>query len=277
MLSWPKKVLMVRPNGYRVEYAINPYMRDASGALQKVDPLKAQAQWDALGAQFRALGLSVEILEGNPQYPDMVFCANQTLPYLSDRPSVLLSRMHSPQRQGEVQHFAQWAERSGLPITAVTDFEFEGAGDAIWNYPMGELYAGFGWRSDERAYAQVQKCTGAKIHLLKLVSEDFYHLDTCFAVLNATTAAYVPEAFDEAGRETLRHGFKTLIAIDFSEANRHFAGNCVSVDGLHVILQSGAEKFCRQLRSSGFTPVEVETGEFMKAGGSVFCMKQFLF
>jgi N-dimethylarginine dimethylaminohydrolase len=279
MHSWPKSVLMVKPNGYRVEYAINPYMRDSNGQLHKVDEPKALQQWHALAQTLQKLGLRLDILEGDPQFPDMVFCANQTLPYwdTNGQASILLSRMHSKMRQGEVRHFSQWAEQRGFPCNTMTDFAFEGAGDAIWNYATREIYAGYGWRSERHAYAQIAKLCSAKIHLLELVSENFYHLDTCFAVLNATTAAYVPEAFSPAARELLQQKFRTLITINHHEAITTFAGNCVSVDGHHVILQAGSPQFCQNLTAQGFTPIEVNTSEFIKAGGSAFCMKQFLF
>jgi N-dimethylarginine dimethylaminohydrolase len=277
--KWPQKILMVRPNGFRVEYAINPYMRDAEGRLQQVDTAKANAQWENLLTTFERLGMQVEILEGDPKFPDMVFCANQTLPYpgADGRLRIVLGRMQSANRQGETAHFHAWAARRAVASVEITDYDFEGCGDAIWNYETRELIGGYGFRSDHRAYAQLEKLTGLKFHLVRLISDGFYHLDTCFTVLNATTAAYVPEAFDRESADVLRSVFRDLIRIDEHEARMRFAGNALCVDGRHVVLQAGAEQFKDDLVRRGFVPVEVETSEFMKSGGSVFCMKQVLF
>jgi len=40
-----------------------------------------------------------------------------------------------------------------------------------------------------------------------------------------------------------------------------------------VLLQRGCERTSAALRAAGFTVRELETSEFLKSGGSVFCMK----
>lgn len=275
---FPKRVLMVRPNGFRVDYAINPYMLDASGTLQSVDEGKAHVQWNQIKQAFIELGMSVEVIEGDPHFPDMVFCANQTLPFWQseDNVALILSRMHATQRKGEVRHFEQWARELGISTVEMTDFDFEGAGDGIWNYETRELFAGFGFRTDENAYDLIAQIINRPIHKLRLVSENFYHLDTCFAVLRDDTAAYVPQAFDDSSRQKLKMLFTHLIPIDIDEAIQNFAGNCVCPDGRHILLQPGSTKFVSLIKQAGFIPIELETSEFLKAGGSIFCMKQLL-
>lgn len=277
--TWPRRVLMVRPNGYRVSYAINPHMLDSKGQLHSVDTERAMAQWENLAQTFAKLGLEVEVIEGHADFPDMVFCANQTLPVLDENQNMqfVLSCMHSPQRKGEVRFFREWAKARKIKCLPITECAFEGAGDAIWNYETREIYAGHGFRTQAKAYDVLAELFPLKTHRLELVDPHFYHLDTCFAVLNKNTAAYVPSAFSASSRSLLTRQFSNLIEIDLEEAKKNFAGNCVSVDGKHVVLQKGATKFVEKLKSHGFNPIEVETDEFIKAGGSVFCMKQMLF
>src|SRR4051812_35485798 len=104
---WPRTILMVTPKGYRIEYAINPHMADSAGRLHRVDEARALEQWRNIQNTYQRLGLDVEILEGDPAQPDMVFCANQTFPFINEdgERSILLGRMSSEQRQGEVKHF----------------------------------------------------------------------------------------------------------------------------------------------------------------------------
>jgi N-dimethylarginine dimethylaminohydrolase len=271
-------MLMVRPNGFRVDYAINPYMLDENGQLKKVDQELAMRQWENLKRTFESLGQTVDVIEGDPEFPDMVFSANQTLPYFDreGRQRLLLSRMHAEQRRGEVVHFRRWAETQKIPYTVVDGVDFEGAGDAIWNYETGELLAGVGPRSSLEGYQFLQTLTDVKLHVLRTVSQDFYHTDTSLAVLDAESVAYVPEAFAAESVATLKRVFRRHLVIDREEAKHYFAGNCVSVDGKHVVLHQGATKFLKLLRQNGFTPVEVDVSEFLKSGGAVFCMKQRL-
>jgi len=275
-MPWPKKVLLVKPVGFRVEYAINPYMLDENGNLQQVDSGRAGEQWKKVTETFARLGLSVATFDGLEQFPDMVFCANQTLPILdaAGTQHFVLSRMKSNQRKGEVPYFKRWAEENGYQTFPMTDFDFEGGGDAIWNYETGELFGGYGFRSDVRAYDVLEKEFGVRVHRLELVREEFYHMDTCLAVIDAGVVAVVASAFASESLRLIRSKFKTVIEIDPDEARQHFAGNCVSVDGKHVMLQKGAAKLAADLRRLGFEPVEADVSEFIKAGGGPFCIKQ---
>src|SRR5690606_13610255 len=138
---WPQNALMVKPVGFRVDYAINPHMLNAKGELNAVNEELALKQWQMLLSKFRELGINVDIIEGDPKCPDMVFCANQTLPYFSKdkRKSILLSNMHSDFRKPEVKYFKEWADKNNFETHTITDFSFEGCGDAIWNYETGRL------------------------------------------------------------------------------------------------------------------------------------------
>jgi N-dimethylarginine dimethylaminohydrolase len=277
--AWPKRVLMVSPDYFRVDYAINPYMRDSEANLQSIDSARAKQQWQNLKQTFTDLGLSVEVLPGQPDFPDMVFCANTCLPFLDhfEKMHLVLSRIPNEQRRGEVDFMRAWAQENRIKNYTVTDFDFDGGGDAIWNFEKRELWGGYGFRSDRRAYDQIDKICPWKIQRVKLVDPRFYHLDTAFACLRADTVAYVPEAFDEPSRQLIESRFPNRLIIDVHEAQNHFAANCVSVDGRHVVLQKGFTRFVDQLRQSGFIPVETDVSEFLKSGGATFCMKQILF
>jgi len=56
----------------------------------------------------------------------------------------------------------------------------------------------------------------------------------------------------------------------------HFACNACSIAGT-VIIEQSAVRTIQELRDRGFTVVPVDTSEFLKSGGSVYCMKQYLF
>ncbi|NDB82577.1 MAG: amidinotransferase, partial [Alphaproteobacteria bacterium] len=48
-------------------------------------------------------------------------------------------------------------------------------------------------------------------------------------------------------------------------------------DQKHVIIQKGCQKTLQLLKDHDFVPLEVDTSEFIKSGGSVFCMKLMFF
>ena len=60
------------------------------------------------------------------------------------------------------------------------------------------------------------------------------------------------------------------------EAEKYFSLNAHAFDAhgtKTAILQKGSAITVDVLKQEGYNVVEIETGEFMKSGGSVFCMK----
>lgn len=271
-----KKVIMVSPEFFDIEYAINPYMTNQDGGLQKIDSAAAQSQWNDLKGTYSKLGYAIEVIPGVKGLPDMVFSANQSFPfwdYKKDKPSVIMSNMRSQFRKNEVSYFENYYSNNNYNIYHLEKNAFEGNGDALIRPGRKQIFGGYGFRTDKSVYSEIQKITGYEVFLLELKNEYFYHLDTCFSFLSENTIAIVPEAFTDEGLRLLRNEFSSIIKIDIEEAKNNFAGNCHCPDGKNVILHKGSEKFKKDLKEKGFHVLEVNTSEFMKSGGSVFCMK----
>ena len=272
----PSRVLMTTPDYFRVEYVINPHME---GHIGTVDPHRARVQWDALRETYERLDFTVSTVPGVEGLPDMVFCANQTLPYVTPggTKGAVLSRMFAPQRRDEVPYFARFFESEGYKVDEVdataAGESFEGMGDALWHPGRFLLWGGYGFRTDRAVYDHLEEQYGFPIIPLSLTDPDFYHLDTCLAALSESTALIYPRAFDDAGLEALHSHFSRIIEAPEEEARRLFACNAHSPDGRHVIIQRGCRETNQRLRAAGFEPVEVDTDEYLKSGGSVFCMK----
>jgi len=277
-----RKVLMVSPQHFRIAYAINPYMRGPGGQLKTVDRARALEQWEVLKATYEKLGFPVEVLPGAPDLPDMVFAANQSFTFwdtVSQTPRVLLSHMASDFREPEVSFFKDWFQQHDYRVEALptTAGMFEGNGDALLHPGRNWVWGASGPRSAPSAYQEISTRYGLSVVRLVLRSPDFYHLDTCFSLLSPNTVAVQRDAFDQENRRMIHEAFENVIEIDRDENLSCFSGNCHSPDGQHVILQKGTKKFVRDLEKKGFTPIEVDTSEFIKAGGSVFCLKMMLF
>lgn len=275
----PKRVLMCSPNHFAVEYAINPFMKDEKGELNVVNVDRAIAQWNSLKSGYEAIGIAVDVLPGAPGLPDMVFAANQSFPFrkVGGEKSVVLSRMRSQFRRGEVPFFRDWYERQGYRVREVPENTFfEGNGDALVQYPWNLVWGGYGHRSSLEAYNTLLEL-GLHVVPLELNREHHYHLDLCLSIINETTAVVFPEAFSAQDYRMLQVAFPNLIEVDAEENLRYACCNCHSPDGQHVFTHAGAEQFRKKLTAKGLTPIEVDTSEFLKSGGSVFCMKMMVF
>lgn len=275
----PQTVLMCPATYFDVIDCKNPFM---GAGINRVDRHLAGYEWEKLRAVFASLGRNCRTIEPAPDLEDMVFTANQVLPFLDSdgEPAVVLSNMKHASRSREVPFFQDWFYNNDYRIYLVSSTAgavpcFEGQGDAIWHPETNLLWGGYGFRTEAVAYEQVSRIVSAPVLRLKLKDPRFYHLDTAFAALDRDHVMIYPEAFEEGGLHLIRHYFKNVIEVSASDAE-NFACNSVCIDR-NVILQRGSQAVCQALVDFGFKPVEVETGEFMKSGGSVFCLKMMVY
>lgn len=277
----PSRVLMVSPKFFDIKYSINPHMRTVNGELHKVNKTLAENQWDALVDYYRGLGVEVDVLPGASELPDMVFAANHGMVWQFNddcKPNVLMSRMRSKFRQPEIPLFEAWYQKNGYTIRHLNgDVSFEGNGDALISPAHGIVFGGYGPRTDEWVYDEMAERFKLPVVRLELVSEEFYHLDTCLSILNGSTAVLYPEAIARAGREMIYSLFENVIEVNRAEATRYFSCNSHSPDGKHLVTHVGDSAFIRKAEELGFKCTEVDTSEFIKAGGSVFCMKMMVY
>lgn len=281
IVRFDSAVLMVRPDHFGVHYAINPHMRDASGALQRVDLPKAKAQWDLLRKAYEGLGYPVFALEGVPKAPDMVFAANQSLPFMDESGSarVLLSRMRHQERSVEVPAIASFYRSRGYEVIGdggPSGPFLEGQGDVLWHPGRGLLLGGYGFRTDRASLDLVASTLGLDVLAFELCQPGHYHLDTALLPLNAETALCVTSAFKPEGLALLRMVFRNLHEVPPEEATAALAANGHCPDGRNVLLEARAPRTAKLVRSLGFEVHLLETSEFRKSGGSIFCMKMML-
>ncbi len=276
-LPRPGRVLLASPDHYDVRYVINPHME---GNVGEVDTALAAEQWRALRTAYETLGLTVNTIEGVEDLPDMVFTANQTLPFYDPdggARGVVPARMRPPERRDEVAHVEKFFRALGYDVRrlrATPEVTFEGAGDALWHPGRYLLWGGYGFRTDPGAYRLLADLLGARVVLVELRDPDFYHLDTCLAALDETTALVYPGALAPEGRALVARLFDRVVEAPEDEARHGLACNAHCPDGQHVLLPAGCPGTAERLREAGFLPVEIEVSEFVKAGGAVACMKQ---
>ncbi|MHB8482266.1 MAG: dimethylarginine dimethylaminohydrolase family protein [Nitrospiria bacterium] len=260
----PKKtLLMCPPDYYRIEYEINPWM----SLKNQADREKARHQWDSL---YRVLTetfkFKVELMEPQSHLPDLVFTANGGL--VVGR-QVALSNFKYPERQRERDHFKEWFLHHQYEIISIpSHISFEGEGDALW---MGKiLFAGYPFRTDISSHIFLSNTLQCEVISLELIDPRYYHLDTCFCPLNASTALFVPEAFSSASRKILSSTVGTLIPLQPEEAGR-FASNAIVFEN-KIVSQSGTVSTRKRLQAEGFEIYPLDLSEFIKAGGNAKCL-----
>jgi N-dimethylarginine dimethylaminohydrolase len=250
---------MTPPTFFAVEYAINPWM-DVS---TPVDVHVAHTQWKHLYQTYLRLGHSVDLIEPVPGLPDMVYAANGG--FIANGIAVV-ARFRFAERAGESKAYAGWMSSVGYR-PASTRHVNEGQGDLLL---IGEtVLAGYGFRTDLRAHAEIAAALRMPVISLELVDPRFYHLDTALAVLDDHRIAFYPPAFSAAAQAQLHALFPDAIVVGSADA--FVLGLNVVSDGLHVVHPAAATGFATQLREAGFEPVGVDLSELLKGGGSVKC------
>ncbi|HEY5647912.1 MAG TPA: arginine deiminase-related protein [Nitrospiria bacterium] len=257
------KFLMCPPEYYQIEYEINAWM----DKNRQADAERARDQWHELYETLTArLGAEVELMSPVKGLPDLVFTANAGL--VAGR-EFMLSRFRYPERQREAPVFESWFKERGYQIHSISgETCFEGEGDAL---TLGEtLFAGYQKRSDIQSHTWISGILKKRVLSLALIDPYFYHLDTCFFPLDAQTAFYFPDAFDDYGRRVIADAVPEAVPVSKEDAMR-FGCNAVVV-GRNIVLQKGCTGMTRVIEEKGFTVHELDLSEFHKAGGSAKCL-----
>lgn len=266
LTSVPVTFLMCPPKLYDVNYVINPWM---AGNVHHSSRKVAAEQWQHLYNAVTKVA-EVVLVEPQPGSPDMVFTANAGL---EREGVVVLSSFFHAERQGEEQHFRHWFDEAGYTVLNMPrETPFEGEGDALFAVDGSRLWAGYGLRTLQSSHRYLSNAWKVEVIPLHLIDPRFYHLDTCFAPLEDGSVMYYPPAFDEASIERIEAYYAADKRIIVSETDAlRFACNVISVDRT-VILNKISRELSKQLESRGFRVVQIELGEFLKAGGAAKCL-----
>lgn len=273
----PKTMLMCEPLFFDVVDVKNPHME---GKIGTVDSTLARSQWNAVRDAFIAAGAEVQLIDPVADCEDMVFCANQTLVGFDadGKKLCVLSQMKHESRQREVAAFAKWfAAHSYRVENLPVKVGFEGSGDAIWHPGRGLLWGGSGFRTEPEVYPYISEFFGVPVIRLPLKSERFYHLDTCFCAIDEKTVLINPKSFTKEGLELIHAVFENVLDCHEKEANEGMACNASAVAGRSILIQEGNPNCVSTLTKLGYRVIELDTSEYLKSGGSVFCMKMYVF
>jgi lysine-ketoglutarate reductase/saccharopine dehydrogenase-like protein (TIGR00300 family) len=261
-----RKILMCPADYFAVDYVINPWMK---GNKNLVDRNLAINQWNFLYQEL-SQEVDIKLLQAHPILPDLVFTANGGLS-IADK--TILSRFRMKERKGEEPIFKKCFESMNHQVHDFgSRLSFEGEGDALLHTTKPWLWVGYGVRS----CLQIQKNLLAEFEIdvipLRLIDPRFYHLDTCFAVLEYGEILYFPKAFDSSSLERIKERVTSdkLIAVNEQDAC-DFTCNLFSVNG-KIFCNSITSSLKNKLNKIGYEIVLCPVSEFMKAGGAVKCL-----
>jgi len=252
-------VLMCRPEHFTVSYRINPWMHPED----PTDTSLALKQWTVLYDTYVDLGFRVHLIDSLPGLPDMVYAANGG--FVLDG-IAYGAKFHYPERQPEGPAYMDWFRSQGLDVRE-PEATNEGEGDFLL---VGDtILAASGFRSDTSSHQEIADIYGRDVVSLQLVNPSYYHLDTALAVIDPTTIAYLPSAFDEASLSILRERYPD--AIIATEEDAAFLGLNSFSDGHNVVIAERATTFAKDLAERGYNPIGVDLSELLLGGGGVKC------
>lgn len=266
---------MCPPTFFDVREPKNPHMGRA------IDRVLAQHQWEGLRRALTDSGLKVELIDPVKDLDDMVFTANPV--FVGEGAEIgkfiVPSRMRYASRQKEVAHYVQWFRERGYRVIEVdlSGEYLEGHGDLIWHPDHSRVWAAYGFRSTRGGvlrFAAAMNKLDFPVTPLELVDEYCYHLDTCFCPLNQSAVLIYPEALSATSVDAIRNSFDRVHQLSHEEALQ-FMGNGIVANG-RFITPRLTDNLCKILTEENLVPVVVDTSEFEKSGGSVFCMKTFV-
>jgi N-dimethylarginine dimethylaminohydrolase len=272
-----QRVLLCPPTYFDVVDQKNPYMNQKL----PVDREKARRQWQALRSGLEQAGCQVETIDPVAGLEDMVFAANQVFVGFHDGLGkfIVPSQMVHGSRQREVPFYVEWYRKRGFKVVEVhlgTD-HLEGHGDLLWHPDWSRIYAGYGFRSTRagvQKFGEAMSELGIPVVPLHLVDRHCYHLDTCFCPLNNDAVLIYPGAYASESLATVRGFWKRIHELTADEAHK-FMGNGIVANGRYLTpyVTPHLEAILSQ---EGLAPLIIDTSEFEKSGGSLFCMKAFL-
>ncbi len=260
------RILMCPPTNFAVTYDINPWMTRNVGKLTP----DAQRQWERLVETLQCAGdVRIELVEPQPNMPDLVFTANAAL---VSNGLAIVSSFRYPERRREQNTYRAVLARLGFATTFLQQTFFEGAGDALFDRTRPILYAAYGWRTERAAVSQISETLGVRALPLLLVDDRFYHLDTCLCPLASGHVMVFMDAFSPHAQRLLRRAIEPEYLIEVSiEDAAAFACNAVEV-GDAIVMHSATHGLRDRLNAAGYRVFATDLSEFHKAGGSSKCL-----
>lgn len=260
-------IILCPPKFYKVSYKINPWMTKFEDKIPS-----AWDEWNDLKLTIEKTGANVDLIEPKEECPDMVFLDCGVI--INNGEEFVLSNFKFSERKLETKYFEEYFSKK-FKIRYVKH-NFEGHGDSLWvNEKL--LLMGYGIRTSLEAVKEIETMIidkTVKVQPLKLIDENFYHLDTCLCPLNKGKLVIIyPKAFDNSSLEWIYGNFENIIEATEEEAKDFICNMLVINDTIIMPRQkSNNTRSVLKLKEYGFKINMVTMSSFMKAGGACKCL-----
>ena len=272
-LRWGRHYVMVRPDHFRVDYVINPFMDPGD----QPDHARAMEQWEHLVGTIESLGGRVDALAQRADAPDMVYAMNLGLALVrpttdgAGRPHAVMSHMRYAERRMETTSAQPFFADLGFTTSYVgregVGAHFE-AGDA---FAFGDaLVVGYGPRTEELGLKHLATDLDIRVRGFRITHPGMYHMDLAFNPLDDRRAMVCPAAFDEASAAALLALVPEPLVLTEEEALT-FCANSIVI-GRTILMPACPDRVRARLEEWGFGIVLLDLSEFHKGGGSIRCL-----
>ncbi len=271
-----RAVLLRRPGA-----EIDHLPEDLSSVLfmERMDPVKAREQHDAMADLYRANGVQVHYIEKMQEHePNGMFVRDLVA---MTPEGAIVARPGTQVRRGEARYAAEALARLGVPIvhTVSGSGTFECA-DLMWvNRDLA--FVGHSRRSNieggRQVRAELERMGVGEVITLQVPWSEA-HFDGLMAILDRKLAIVYSTQVPYAAVEALhRHGFRILEVTSEREVREGMAINLVVLEPGRVILPEGDNKESVELmQKAGVEVVRIKNEELRKGAGSIHCMTAFL-
>ena len=281
----------ISPEQFTVKYHINPWMASVLEKHKGVDIYKAIHQYQAFIALLQTVAtvnvIPVKALDPHATLPDIIYAADAAvfLPNLRE-PTAIMARMSRSHRRPEGRAWSSYF--NSLPIRQIhlperPGIYFEGSGEAIFNPDFTRCFCGYGIRTSKRGALALnvameeeyrrQDAVDSKptFHMIKLINQNYFHLDLCFRHLPGHKALIRRNAISKHSIELIEaiYSSKNLIDVDDNEP---FACNGIIVRDRYLVSSGISVKTIRAIEATGTKVLTTALKEFEKGGGSMKCM-----
>jgi len=246
--------------------------------IERMDPVRAREQHDALADVYRSNGVRVHYIEEVPLDKPNALFARDLVAMTPE--GAIIPRMGTSVRRGEERYSAEALARLGVPIvrTITGTATFEGA-DLLWaNRDLA--FVSIGKRTNlegaQMVAAELRRMGVGEIVFVHVAYSEG-HPDGCMNFASHNIAVVYPVQVPYTVVEALRrHGYRIIEVEAYPEIRHGSALNFVALEPGRVVMPAGNPEVRSKLQAAGIECIEVQIDELMKGGGAVHCMTAFL-
>jgi len=245
--------------------------------MERMDPIRAGEQHDAMAEIYRQNGVAVHYIEKMPlNKPNGMFARD--LAAMTPE-GLIIARPGTMVRRGEERYLAETAASLGVPIlrTIAGSGTFEGADLYLVNRDLAVISLS---RRTNEAGAQQVKAELERMGWGEILTVDIAyseaHIDGQFGVLDRDLAiVYTRQAPFRLVDALRRHGFRILEVESEEDVIHGFGLNFVPLEPGRILTPKAEnQNVAKMMRQAGVEVIQVDVTEIMKGGGSVHCMTQ---